>query len=317
MISQKQLEANRRNAQKSTGPKSPEGKAKSAQNSLRHGLLAKTVVADTEDRDAFEQLLTDLNEHYQPVGPMETIHVEKIAFCYWRMMRCSSHEAGLIEHKQAVLEKEFNEDHKTDEQIDKELQALETKLPGLKETLSLLKEFSLSSAPLSELYIEEYEDSWRWAYEHYLRNSQGLWAQIDIERAIEAVTGVFSDKRPITEVAKAVHETMNECGYSDEQITEIMIERQYDEYHQAISNVQELIEEQKLNRRSLTALRRVHMLPSGKELDLICRYGTANEKQMVQAIRMLERSQKDRAKTQEIVPEQPEPALEYSAELML
>ena len=55
MISEKQLEANRRNAQRSTGPQSVEGKAKSSRNNLRHGLTGQISLLPTEDREAHDR----------------------------------------------------------------------------------------------------------------------------------------------------------------------------------------------------------------------------------------------------------------------
>ncbi|RUL86966.1 hypothetical protein TsocGM_15115, partial [Tautonia sociabilis] len=55
-ISQKRIEANRRNAQQSTGPRTDEGKARSRANGLRHGMAAEVLVPE-EDRTAYEQIL--------------------------------------------------------------------------------------------------------------------------------------------------------------------------------------------------------------------------------------------------------------------
>jgi hypothetical protein len=60
MATLKQFEANRRNAQKSTGPNTPEGKAAVSMNTLRHGLRARTVVLPGENREEFDHLCNDL-----------------------------------------------------------------------------------------------------------------------------------------------------------------------------------------------------------------------------------------------------------------
>jgi hypothetical protein len=72
-ISEKKLQANRRNAQKSTGPKTPEGKARSSRNAIKHGLLAQQILIDDDDdpnekQEDFDQLLQGLIEDYQPSG---------------------------------------------------------------------------------------------------------------------------------------------------------------------------------------------------------------------------------------------------------
>jgi hypothetical protein len=56
MTSEKQIQANRRNALKSTGPKTPEGKAAVRHNALRHGLLSRDVLLPGEDKGALIEL---------------------------------------------------------------------------------------------------------------------------------------------------------------------------------------------------------------------------------------------------------------------
>jgi len=94
------LEANRKNAQLSTGPKSPEGKAAARWNAMKHGLLAKEVVIRTgdgrESKTEFSALLTSLKEDLQPEGVLEEMLVEKIAVCYWRLRRALRCEVGEI-----------------------------------------------------------------------------------------------------------------------------------------------------------------------------------------------------------------------------
>ncbi len=96
MISLRQLAANRRNAQKSTGPRTPEGKSASSFNSLRHGLYAQEVVLPGEDRAAFEALLAGLRADFEPASPVEDGLIERLASIWWRLRRTAAVEAGLL-----------------------------------------------------------------------------------------------------------------------------------------------------------------------------------------------------------------------------
>ena len=99
-VSIRKVEANRRNGQHSTGPKTEAGKQASRVNALKHGLLAKEIVITrgdyNEDKQAFAQLLDELEEQFTPVGVAEELEVQKIALCYWRKMRAIRYEHGAI-----------------------------------------------------------------------------------------------------------------------------------------------------------------------------------------------------------------------------
>src|SRR5262245_26202909 len=97
VVSIKKRAANRRNAQRSTGPKSDEGKNAVKWNALKHGLLAKATVLPQEARAEYERLLAGLVEDYQPVGTLEAILVEDIAAICWRRRRAVRAEAAKIE----------------------------------------------------------------------------------------------------------------------------------------------------------------------------------------------------------------------------
>ena len=87
MATEAQIEANRRNAQKSTGPTSVAGKARVSRNATRHGLCDTLPVMSDEDRPHMEKILNNLNEEHQPDGMTEIILVYKMALNFlscWR-----------------------------------------------------------------------------------------------------------------------------------------------------------------------------------------------------------------------------------------
>jgi hypothetical protein len=94
MATEKQIAANRRNAQRSTGPKTPEGKAASRLNALKHGLVAEDAVVPVEDERAFNELRNSILDHLQPVGPLETTLVHQIAVAQRRLAVCRKLETG-------------------------------------------------------------------------------------------------------------------------------------------------------------------------------------------------------------------------------
>jgi hypothetical protein len=96
MATLKQFEANRRNAQKSTGPKTPEGKAAVSMNALRHGLRARTVVLPGENREEFTQLCDDLEVEWHPQSRTEQFYVEQMAVSQWKLIRMEVSEVNLF-----------------------------------------------------------------------------------------------------------------------------------------------------------------------------------------------------------------------------
>src|SRR6478752_5586319 len=96
MTSFKQFEANRRNARKSTGPTSKEGKQRSRCNAIRHGLTAETVIGaleDAEDYAAFEMAVT---ADFDATSAVERELVLRLASLLWRLRRATAIESGLF-----------------------------------------------------------------------------------------------------------------------------------------------------------------------------------------------------------------------------
>jgi hypothetical protein len=87
MATEAQTSANRANAQKSTGPRTPEGREKASQNALTHGLLAKEAVVAGEDFDQFDLYREQIRAELGPVGLVESVLVERIVGLSWRLQR--------------------------------------------------------------------------------------------------------------------------------------------------------------------------------------------------------------------------------------
>jgi hypothetical protein len=96
MATQKQIEANRLNAQRSTGPRTPEGRAKSSQNALRYGLTAAQIIVRGESENDF---LAYYAKRYAVLDPRDFVEeglAERIITCEWRLRRAYRAEAGLM-----------------------------------------------------------------------------------------------------------------------------------------------------------------------------------------------------------------------------
>lgn len=87
--------ANTANAQLSTGPRTEEGKARSAQNARRHGLTAKELVIAPEQREEFEELLGDFEAEIRPQGPIQETLFDELVAAAWNLRRIRGMEAAL------------------------------------------------------------------------------------------------------------------------------------------------------------------------------------------------------------------------------
>jgi hypothetical protein len=91
-----QIEANRRNAQQSTGPRSDAGKQKSSLNALRHGLTARVVVLPTEDLAAYQHFSTEFLADLAPETFAERQSAQTIIDTQWRLNRIRGLEDGML-----------------------------------------------------------------------------------------------------------------------------------------------------------------------------------------------------------------------------
>ncbi|MGD2111177.1 MAG: hypothetical protein PVI86_17505 [Phycisphaerae bacterium] len=122
-ISPRKLRANRANAQKSTGPRTPQGKLKSSRNAVKHGIFANDVViAPAHERpEQFRALLHKLTHQFKPKTAMDRALVERVATCFWRLRRAQRFEVGAI---RAALD----ESSRTDTELPETLGKLKARL---------------------------------------------------------------------------------------------------------------------------------------------------------------------------------------------
>jgi hypothetical protein len=94
MSTEKQIEANKQNASKSTGPRTIRGKAKTSRNAIRHGLRSKfnDILLDRENKKLYYRFYKSLSTDLAPVGPKEIILADRIINFYWKLKRVSRME---------------------------------------------------------------------------------------------------------------------------------------------------------------------------------------------------------------------------------
>lgn len=97
MSSLKQIEANRRNALKSTGPTTPQGKERSRCNAIRHGLTSETVIAALEDAEDYQAFEAAVIADYEAESAVERELVLRLASVLWRLRRATGIETALFE----------------------------------------------------------------------------------------------------------------------------------------------------------------------------------------------------------------------------
>ncbi len=106
MATKRQIAANRRNARRSTGPRTAAGKAASSANALRHGLAAaRAVVLPDEDGEAYERLRQGVTADLDPAGALQEALAQRIVVLLWRLDRAARLEAELFVHGRLAVQR--------------------------------------------------------------------------------------------------------------------------------------------------------------------------------------------------------------------
>jgi hypothetical protein len=286
-VSQKQLEANRQNAEKG-GVKTPEGKAIARYNALKHGLLAKEIVVavgeGAEDPAEFAALSQELKGQFQPQGTLEEMLVEKIAVAFWRLRRSYRYEAGLIRRELDTATDGFygktkwdgEKEHRPEEQIDAQIKEEQEGIVYWQQDETDLMRMRKEGAPLDETY--EWEENWDWLQE---KVNDLLPEDLDHEDGLGP---------------KELRECLNShANWSDEDIWKALIDDCGERIAQHRQRIEALEKEREKNRQKIEVLKMLGNIPSRDELDRLLRYEGAIERQFYKALSQLERLQRLRA----------------------
>ncbi len=96
MPSEKQINANRRNAHKSTGPKTAKGKSIASRNSIKHGLLARQSTITGESKAKFDRHCDRIFAEYDPTEPTDIALTERIVILTWQLKRVNRFQTAAI-----------------------------------------------------------------------------------------------------------------------------------------------------------------------------------------------------------------------------
>lgn len=280
MSSEKKIESNRENAQKSTGPKSAAGKAVVSRNALTHGLLSRQLIIEGESREEFSELIRLLVEEYQPVGLVEHALVERVGIALWRqrrLVRAESAEVSLNQQRFGYAQKE---------EVRKVL--------GLK-SADFIEPPEDDAADIDLIYLRDRRDLWRSLLGDKIYESSDPFAHLPAELQNSLLDSFGVKAGHVDEYVKAhFHSWLK------------MIAEQ-------ISHLGSLIEQQRIREVS-RLLMQSKALPS--KTDLLGRYQTALDNELYKALKALRDAQAWRhARTLvSAAPVLPEPGDESSGE---
>jgi len=277
-ISEKQREANRRNASQSTGPKTEAGKQASRMNAVTHGLLAKAVVITAgdyqEDEQEFGQLLEDLREQFTPVGVAEDLEVQKIALCYWRKMRAVRYEHGAIRQRTGDMRE--REARSQEQRVDlalgcgANLERTSRGIDYLIDTLEAVKQEALDGSVSDESHAwleQQFPDE-------FTPPDEPLDELRIVEETVAAPEGPAAGQRHLVDTI-------------DEQL------RRLSQLWEQVAATEELNLDSKL---------RAAALPGPEAVAKLTRYETNNERELDRTLKRLERMQERRRATEDTRP---------------
>jgi len=292
MTTEKQTEANKKNALMSTGAITDAGKAVVAKNAVKHGVFAQDLIISSgdgrENEDEYIELLYNLTKSLNPSGQMEYLLVEKIAVDFWRLRRVLRFETGSIrKYLDMVIYDYYNKadwqgkkENKTNDELDEEIAKQQEFLGWNNAYIKALKKGVVSF------------DNPTWS-------GEGL--ESDIEEDLIMVADAIKEKAMSEdeylrfeegelsfEELKAV---FKKAGYEDKDIAEELVrelEKQNEGYNKTIYD----LEQKKLKNRIAEEVNiKICSLPAGDNAEKVMRYEKSIQKSIFQNLVILKKLQ--------------------------
>ena len=200
--SSKRVEANRRNAALSTGPKTLQGKRNASKNATRHGLLSQDVVVaighHRESQEDFDALLDDMRDCFKPRSLIEDFLVRELTITYWRSARALRCERGAltqVSHERqssplSELERLF-----LDTQSDEEARhTLQNTLGGVNYMIHELEKIRAEASSTGTISVKS--QSW---FARFCGNGEKTYSKQDLVAAVEKSAAEWSERRILLE----------------------------------------------------------------------------------------------------------------------
>ncbi len=245
-------------------------------NALKHGLLATETILPSEIPEEFENLLHALSGHFQPVGSLEALLVEKIAVTLWRLKRAYRYETGVIRWEQlSVSDYEYaDEVVKISSEIKKNMEMLKYWKKDKRDLSKMFDEGRL----LKDIY--EWKENWKWVRKKLFTEDE---FDEDDEDGTESIC------------SQEFCEHLQKQGLSEADIWRYHLEVCDERIGWHKKEVKRLREAKAQNLLKPRVKRLKGSLPPKKELEKLTRYEGSLERQFYKALNQLERVQRMRA----------------------
>ena len=295
------VEANRKNALKSTGPKTPEGKNKVRWNALKHGLLSREVVLregeGKEKEEEFTDLLENLHSTYAPEGPMEGMLVERIAVGYWRLRRAIRFETGMLREELDSLHFDYYNEYNYVGAKPSKLEALESLREKERQTIKenehcikLLK----NRLDLSKAH-EDKEIAMNLYYHDLIADQYTSEDSVDVDLDEDRFLGEEMTR-------EEMRAFLLKKGWTDDELKENFIDQDLQGIDKCKQRIKELSIQEQVEALKLSRLPYTKALLQEEDLNRLLRYETAIERQIYKALHELLRLQSARRGEKPAIP---------------